>query len=142
MMDPIVVDGDKLMFLPQFGHRTVTVVAPPEIHGTGTVTVDGKHVCILGDEKNVRLAATYVTAAHPTPGQGDVTIAALAADQRADDCLNGQPLIIKGSKFTAEFTPTVPAQNPGPPVVQDATAPSQGQGSFAVSQTASLAGSA
>lgn len=142
MIDPIVLDGDTLVFPPQFGHRTVTIVDARVIRGTGSATVDGKKVCILGDEKHVRLAATYVTPAHPVAGGGDVTIAALAADQRAEHCLNGEPLIIKGSVFTAEFTPKTPAHNPGPPVVQDATTPSQGLGSFVVSQTASLAGPA
>lgn len=128
----VVVDGDMLQFMPMFGNRTVTPTGPARIMGTGHAAINKKRVCILGDEKKVQVPATYMTASHPTPGQGMITIAALAGDQQTPPVRSLAALIVKGSRFTARFTPTVPASHPvsGP----EPTAPTMGQGSFIVTQ--------
>ncbi|MBI6549644.1 hypothetical protein [Xenorhabdus lircayensis] len=135
MSEAIVTDGDMLQFDPNFGNRQVTVPNPGKISGKGHAQVNGKKVCILGDEKQVRVSATYITATHTTPGTGTITISALDASQQAFQCTSGAALIIKGQKFTAMFTPESPAMNNtvNPPQ-PDVPAPSFGKGSFITQQ--------
>lgn len=132
MSEAIVVDGDLLQFDPNFGNRQVTVPNPGKISGTGHAQVSGKKVCILGDEGQVRVSATYITATHTTPGTGTITISALDASQQALQCTSGAALIIKGQQFTAMFTPESPATDAqGKP---DVTTPSSGKGRFITQQ--------
>lgn len=143
MRSPLVIDGDVLQFEPQFGTRLVTLdVTPARIAASGRATVDGKRVCIVGDEAKVLLSASYSTPTHSIVGTGTVTISALAADQVADNCHNALPLITQGSKFTALFTPVIPAQQPGTPPTPDSAPPSTGSGQFVVQQKTCTAGSA
>ncbi|CDG89738.1 hypothetical protein [Xenorhabdus bovienii] len=135
MSEAIVVDGDVLQFDPSFGDRQVIISIPGKISGTGHAQVNGKKVCILGDEKQVKVSATYITATHTTPGKGTITISALDASQQALQCTSGAALIIKGQKFTALFTPELPAMNNTvTPPQPDVTTPSSGKGSFMTQQ--------
>jgi len=132
-----------LSFETQFADRAVTLlVTPARIAGSGKATVGGKRVCILGDEAKVSLNATYTTPVYSVAGQGLVTISKLANDQVAKDSINATPLITRGSKFVALFTPTTPATQPPPSSAPDAAPPSLGSGEFRVQQTACTAGSA
>ncbi|MDE9429174.1 hypothetical protein KKI95_04775 [Xenorhabdus bovienii] len=135
MSEAIVVDGNMLQFDSYFGNRKVMVSSPGKISGTGHAQVNGKKVCILGDEKQVRVSAIYTTETHTTPGTGTITISALDTSQQALQCTSGAALIIKGQKFTALFTPELPAMNNtvNPPQ-QDVTTPSSGKGSFITQQ--------
>ncbi|MDC9604124.1 hypothetical protein WDV76_15185 [Xenorhabdus griffiniae] len=135
MSEAIVTDGDMLQFDPNFGNRQVMVSSPGKISGQGHAQVNGKKVCILGDEKQVKVSATYITATHTTPGTGTITISALDSSQQALQCTSGAALIIKGQKFTAMFTPQSPAMNNtvNPPQ-PDVTTPSSGKGSFITQQ--------
>ncbi|MGP2471592.1 hypothetical protein V1956_23960 [Yersinia sp. 2540 StPb PI] len=136
MSEAMVIDGDLLLFDLQFGNRTVTVPAPGKISGTGHAQVNGKKVCILGDEKKVQVSATYITATHSILGDGKITISALDSSQQALQCTSGAALIIKGKKFTAMFTPGTVATAPGsPPPPPDVSAPSAGTGSFITQQS-------
>ncbi|PHM45302.1 hypothetical protein Xmau_00952 [Xenorhabdus mauleonii] len=135
MSGPIVTDGDILQFEPQFGHRQVKIPIPGKIIGTGHAQVNGKKVCILGDEKRVTVTATYTTIIHMTPGIGTLTISLLDISQQALQCTSGAALIIKGKRFTAIFTPRVPAMNNTViPPQPDILTPSLGTGSFITQQ--------
>ncbi|MGJ0625057.1 hypothetical protein [Xenorhabdus bovienii] len=135
MSEAIVVDGDTLLFEPNFGNRQVTPSSPAKISGTGHAQVSGKKVCILGNEKQIRVPATYFTATHATPGKGTITISALDTSQQALQCTSGAALIIKGQKFTALFTPELPAMNNTvTPPQPDVTTPSSGKGNFITQQ--------
>ncbi|MBD2814859.1 hypothetical protein ID850_08795 [Xenorhabdus sp. Flor] len=135
MSETIVTDGDILQFEPNFGNRQVKIPNPGRISGTGHAQVNGKKVCILGDEKRISISATYTTTTHMTPGTGTITITALDSSQQALHCTSGAALIIKGQKFTAMFTPQSPAinNNVNPPQ-PDVPAPSSGKGSFITQQ--------
>ncbi|MGF2254992.1 hypothetical protein ACE5I6_16045 [Yersinia ruckeri] len=136
MSDAIVIDGDLLQFDVQFGHRTVTVSVPGKMSGAGHAQVNGKKVCILGDEKKVKVSASYITANHIILGDGEITISALDRSQQALQCTSGATLIIKGKKFTATFTPGKVATAPGsPPPPPDVLTPSSGTGSFITQQS-------
>ncbi|WP_237386358.1 hypothetical protein [Xenorhabdus sp. Sc-CR9] len=135
MSESIVTDGDMLQFDFNFGNRQVTPSSPAKISGTGHAQVNSKKTCILGDEKQVRVSATYITATHTTPGTGTITIDTLDASQQALHCTSGAALIIKGQKFIAMFTPQSPAMNNtvNPPQ-PDVTTASLGKGSFITQQ--------
>ncbi|CDH32124.1 hypothetical protein [Xenorhabdus bovienii] len=135
MSEAIVIDGDMLQFDPNFEHRQVKIPNPGKISGTGHAQVNGKKVCILGDEKQVRVSAIYTTETHTTPGTGTITISALDTSQQALQCTSGAALIIKGQKFTALFTPESPAiNNTVTPPQPDVMTPSSGKGSFITQQ--------
>ncbi|MDE9453171.1 hypothetical protein [Xenorhabdus bovienii] len=135
MSEAIVIDGDMLQFDPNFEHRQVKILNPGKISGTGHAQVNGKKVCILGDEKQVRVPATYFTATHTTQGKGTITISALDTSQQALQCTSGAVLIIKGQKFTAVFTPELLAiNNTITPPEQDVMVKSLGKGSFITQQ--------
>ncbi|MCG3469081.1 hypothetical protein L7750_01335 [Xenorhabdus bovienii] len=136
MSEAIVVDGDLLQFDPSFGDRQVMVSIPGKISGTGHAQVNGKKVCILGDEKQVKVSATYITATHTTPGTGTITISALDASQQALQCTSGAALIIKGQQFTAIFKPDSPANTTTSPPQPDPNypGPASGKGSFMTQQ--------
>lgn len=138
MSNIIVLDGDVLKFDPQFGINTVTPTATPVIHGSGEATIEDKKICILGDEKNVSIKASYMSTNYPNQGTGTLTIASLANDQQAPFATAEKPVIVVGSQFTASFTPETPASSDkGPDPV---TAPSTGSGTFINSQSFVTAG--
>lgn len=138
MSRQIVVDGDPLKFESLFPPRTVTPSAPAKINGSGHATINGKSICVKGDEAKVKVPATYEYGAFKG-GQGNITIKELASDQIASDCISGAKILIKGKKYTALFTYTVPAKDPkGNP---DPSPPdSEGKGSFEVIQNFVTAG--
>ncbi|MDE9441390.1 hypothetical protein [Xenorhabdus bovienii] len=135
MNEAIVVDGDTLLFDLRFENRQVTPSSPGKISGTGHAQVNGKKVCILGDEKQVKVSAIYTTETHTTPGTGTITISALDTSQQALQCTSGAALIIKGQEFTALFTPESPAiNNTVTPPQPDVLTPSSGKGNFMTQQ--------
>lgn len=141
MISLMVINGDQLKFDPLFGSRQVTLIEPALIRGSGGVRVANEPVCIVGDEQNVQLKATYTTPTYSIAGMGTVTISRLNDDQQASHCKNGQALITQGTTFDAQFTPSTPASMPGAPPQFDSTAPSSGSGEFRPAQRFASAGS-
>lgn len=136
MTSAVIVDGDMMAFESLFGNRTVILVSPPIIQGSGHATIGNKKVCIEGDEAKVQLNATYTTSSHTVPGTGIIRIKALDRSQLASECKSTAALITKGQqKFTAMFTPLVPAMTPPPSSTPDSSAPSDGKGEFTASQS-------
>lgn len=134
MGSPVIVDGDALTIVPVFGDHVVTITRPAKMVAGGKATIDGKKVCVVGDESNVRLAATYVTPVYSVAGSGMVTIE-LDASQKAKVASDGgTPLITMGATFIATFTATVPAQMPPPASTPDPVLTSKSTGAFAPSQ--------
>ena len=137
MADFILIDGDQVLFLPAFG-AAIVVVQPGKINGAGPSTLNGKKVCVDGDEKQVSVPGCMYTAPpFVTPGTGTLKIAALAADQKAQHTQSGgKKMLLKGSQFTAKFEVQSPAIDPssGSPVPDPAPQYS-GQGSFMTTNT-------
>jgi hypothetical protein len=131
--DFILIDGDKVTFLPTFGAAVVTV-QPGKLKGSGPATHQGKKLCVDGDEKNVSVpGCSYMTPQFSIPGTGTLKIAALGGDQTAKKThTGGKPVLLKGSVFTAKFEVQSPAKQPAPPgpPVPDATPQYSGQGMF------------
>lgn len=115
-MDYVVLDSDQALFDGAFGPATV-VVQPGTLTATGPATVGGKKMAIVGDEGSVRVpGCTYTTPAFSIAGAGTLEIAALNGDQQATKTASGgTKLVLVGSKFTARFTVSAPAQQPAPP---------------------------
>ncbi|MEM8962001.1 MAG: hypothetical protein AAGD38_11005 [Acidobacteriota bacterium] len=135
----VLVDGDKVVFQPNFG-AAVVVPRPGQLHGSGPGTVNGKKICVDGDESSVEVSGcTYMTPQYSIPGVGTLKIAALAADHKATKtCSGGKTVLLKGSRFTATFEVQSPAQQPPPgagPPTPDPLSQYVGQGAFLTTNT-------
>ncbi len=122
-----------LVFDPQFAHRIVTPTAPAMMRATGHAKINGRRVCVMGDEKQVQVPATYVMPGH-TPGTGMLTIMTLLPNQQAPLYRSRAGLILKGQEFIARFTPLVPAMSTTPTPVPDPPTPGIGKGRFITTQ--------
>src|SRR5882757_4757427 len=100
MTDIIIIDGDNALFMPVFGAAMVAV-RPGKLTATGKTTVNGKKVCLAGDEKKVEIpGCVYVTPQFVIPGTGTLKIAALDAGQLSKVTKDsGKNIILKGSAF-------------------------------------------
>ena len=134
MADFVLIDGDQVMFMPAFG-PAIVVVQPGKLTGSGQSTLQGKKVCVEGDEKQVSVpGCTYMTPIYAIPGTGTLKIQALAPNQIAQKTYsNGKSLLLKGGTFTAVFEVQSPAQQPPPgpgSPIPDATPQYSGNGMF------------
>ncbi|MEB3282325.1 MAG: hypothetical protein VKK42_25740 [Lyngbya sp.] len=132
----ILIDGDKANFNPTFG-LAIVVVRPGDLKASGKSTLNGKKICIDGDEKNVSVpSCMYTTPLYPIPGTGTLKIAALGGDQKAQKTNSGgKPVLLKGSIFTAKFEVQNPAKQPPPASTPDATPQYSGTGTFITTNT-------
>ncbi|MGL5389080.1 MAG: hypothetical protein ACRDCA_24970 [Serratia sp. (in: enterobacteria)] len=115
MSNLVVIDGDGLTFSPLFGAITITPPPQPRISGSGEASIEGKKVCIVGDEKQVSFTVDYIKPPFVTsPGNGTLTIKALASDQQAAFAMAPAPapIIVVGSQFTTQFQPVKAALDP------------------------------
>ncbi len=133
MKNFIVLEGDMLLFDPQFAHRMVTPTGPAMMQATGHAKINGRRVCVMGDEKQVQVPATYMVPGY-SPGTGMLTIMTLMPDQQAPLCRSQAGLILKGQEFIARFTPLAPAILTAPPNTPDPPAPGIGKGRFMTTQ--------
>ncbi|APR88501.1 hypothetical protein A7982_13850 [Minicystis rosea] len=130
----ILIDGDKAIFFHTFGPALV-LPRPGELKGSGPATLDGKKICVEGDEGKVSVAnCSYVKPGYSIPGKGTLKIAALGSDQKAKKTKTGdKAVLLKGTTFEATFEVQNPAKQPpkgpGPPI-PDATATYDGKGMF------------
>jgi hypothetical protein len=139
MDDFILIEGDIVNFLPNFGAATV-VVQPGKLKGSGPCTLNGKKVCIVGDEAGVSVpGCTYATPQYSIPGTGTLKIASLGPNQTAQQTnTGGRPLLLKGGNFIAKFVVQSPAKQPPPgpgSPVPDSTPSYTGAGQFTTTNT-------
>lgn len=134
MPDFILIEDDIANFMPNFG-QAIVVVQPGTLKGSGPATLNGKKICVDGDEKNVSVpGCTYMTPQYSIPGVGTLKIEALAGDQKAKKTnTGGKAMLLKGSNFTAKFEVQTPAQQPPPgpgSPIPDSTPQYSGSGMF------------
>ena len=132
MSDLVLMDGDQVVFLPAFS-PAIVIVQPGKLAGSGPATLNGKAICVDGDETKVSVpGCAYMTPSHPIPGTGTLKIAALAGNQKATHTqTGGKPVLLKGAMFTAKFEVQSPAQQPTPGgPVPDGSPQYSGQGQF------------
>jgi Contractile injection system spike tip protein len=134
MSDLILIEGDKAMFLPNFG-PAIVVVKPGDLKASGPATLNGKKVCVDGDETKVSVpGCVYITPQYSIPGTGTLKVAALAGNQKAKKTRSGgKPVLLKGGSFNAKFEVQNPAKQPPPgpgSPIPDATPQYSGTGMF------------
>ena len=134
MPDFILVDGDIVTFLPTFGAAMV-VPLPGVLKGTGLATLNGRQLCVDGDEKKVTVpGCVYMSGPHVIPGVGTLKIDSLAPNQKAlKTRTGGKPVLLKGLFFNAKFEVMVKAMQPQPPPAPPTPDPMSqytGQGMF------------
>ena len=133
MTDFILTTGDLAMFNPTF--QAIVTVRPGNLVGPGKDKVNGKIVCVDGDEKKgVVPSCPYMTPQYSIPGMGMLTIESLAGNQKAQKTKSGgKPVLLKGGSFKAKFQVMMPAQQPPPgpdSPIPDATPQYSGGGTF------------
>ena len=139
MDDFILIEGDQVIFLPNFGAATV-VVKPGQLKGSGPCTLNGKKLCIVGDEAGVSVpGCTYTAGPFTIPGVGTLKVASLGANHTARQTnTGGRPLLLKGSNFIARFEVQTaakqPPRGPGAPI-PDSAAQYTGAGQFATTNS-------
>ncbi len=116
--DFIIVNGDKIIFNPQFGPAIITP-KPGKMKASGKESIDEKTKimpCIVGDEKQVKVSGIkYIVGPFVIPGTGTLTIASLGPNQIAKKTKSGgKKVILKGASFKAEFIVQSPAKLPHP----------------------------
>lgn len=87
------------------------LAAPVPLVGSGaTVQVGGFPVCLKGDEMPppLQMPMAYTAPGFPLPGMGQVTVI-LHPDNLSTRCIQGRPILLKGSTFDALFTVMMPA---------------------------------
>jgi hypothetical protein len=139
MADFILIDGDIVNFVAAFT-PAVVAVRPGNLTASGPNTLNGKKVCIDGDEKSVAVeSCSYMTPAFPIAGMGTLKIQKLGGDQTATKTNSGnKPMLLKGSMFTAVFEVQSPAKQPPPPIsggLDDPMKKYMGNGSFQTANT-------
>lgn len=140
MSNRVVIDGDALTFNPQLDAITITPPPQPQIRGSGEASIEGKKVCIVGDEEQVSFTVDYIKPPFVTsPGNGTLTIKALASDQQAAFATAPAKIIVVGSQFTTQFQPVKAALDPQGKPDMDLKAVT-GVGTFKSSQTFVTAG--
>lgn len=111
-MDKIITSGDQVAFLPLF-KGIIVAVKPGIIKGSGKTKINGKNVCVKGDETKVKIEGCAYVKVPFLNGVGTLTIQELTSDQVAKNCTSTKkPMILKGSNFKAKFTVEIPAVNP------------------------------
>jgi hypothetical protein len=139
MSDFILIEGDKAIFLPNFG-AAIVVVRPGDLTGSGPATIKSKKICIDGDEKQVSVpGCMYMTPQYSIPGTGTLKIESLAGDQKASKTkTGGKAVLLKGGNFNAKFEVQSPAQQPPPgpgSPIPDSTTQYSGKGLFVTTNT-------
>ena len=139
MSDYILIEGDKANFLPAFGAALV-VVQPGILKGNGPATLNGKKICVEGDEKDVSVSGcSYIEPPYVIPGTGTLKIESLAGDQKAEKTkTGGKAVLLKGSQFKAKFEVQSPARQPPPgpgAPVPDSKPDYSGEGMFVSTNT-------
>ena len=136
MADWILIDGDIAEFLPSFGAAIVSV-QPGTLTGSGPATLEGKNICVDGDEGSVSVpGCTYMAPPFVIPGNGTLEIAALNGDQVATkDNSGNKAIMLQGSQFIARFKVDAPAMMPPPVTVPDPSPEYSGTGMFTTTNT-------
>ena len=132
MADFVLKKGDLANFLPTFPPANVVPKPGPLKASASNVRINGKKVCLAGDEGKVKVGGClYMAGAFVIPGTGTLKIARLSGNQKSKKVkCNGKPLLLKGGQFQSECKVGSQAKNPGPPPVPDPNPKYNGKGMF------------
>ncbi|EAY31815.1 hypothetical protein [Microscilla marina] len=109
----IIIDGDQAVFEITFGNALTTMVPIGNMKGSGEATFDSNTLCVLGDEKELKVENVPYNSPPFVGGQGTVKIEKLESDQVAGHTNSGgKKVILKGKKFKAKLEVSSPAKDP------------------------------
>ncbi len=129
-LDFVITDGDEVEFLPNFGPAIVSV-KPGKMKASGQTTINGKKVCVEGDEKKIEITNCDYISGSFLKGKGTLTIKKLVSSQLTQKAKSGnKSVILKGKPFIAQFDVTSPAKMPTPPNTPDPVPIYIGMGKF------------
>jgi hypothetical protein len=139
MSKSILIDGDQAIFEQSFPPAVVTPL-PGKLKASGPATLNGKKLCIAGDEASVEVKdCVYTTPQFSIPGKGTLKIQQIGPDQKAQKTKSGSTqVLLQGSKFIAKFEVTQPAKQPPPgpgSPIPDPLSQYVGQGKFETTNT-------
>lgn len=125
MANYVLVEGDVAKFLPAFGVAVVTVKDGTLQSSAKGLKVNGKKVCVSGDESKIKIpGCTYIAGTFTVPGTGTLSIKKVAADQLSAILSDGgKKVLLKGSMFDAGFKVDNPAKFIPPPPASPQTDP-------------------
>lgn len=145
MSDIVLIDGDQAIFQGMFAPAMVLGAPPPGVlRASGGATVQGKKVCIDGDEASVAVQGVSYWRQLPNevPGVAVLKIAALAPNHRAlKTRSSSKAVLLKGGNFIAKLEVVSPSQivPPGASPIPDPMTQYFGQGQFTNAQQKLLA---
>lgn len=138
MADYILVNQDRVNFLPAFPPANI-IVKPGQLSAsTKNVRINGKLVCLAKDCANVQVnACQYIAPPFVIPGNGCESVQQLAANQSSRKVrVNGQAVLLKGGQFSAKFNVRSQAKTPPAPPVSPIPDPVASYSGFGVFQNA------
>ncbi|MCB0375312.1 MAG: hypothetical protein KDD04_05275, partial [Sinomicrobium sp.] len=115
-LDTIIIDGDEVEFSTIATLTLIPGKPKTQIKATGKTTLNGKKVCVEGDEKNVEITnCSYTMPPFTVPGSGTLKIKQLVPNQLTQKAASGNKrIILQGKLFIAQFDVTSPAKQPPP----------------------------
>lgn len=129
----ILVHGDLLQVTIHPPAVVPLLVAPVPLVASGFATVDGKAVCVEGDElpPSLRSPIQYMCPPFVVPGMGKLSVSLASDHKTATAADEGHVMLRKGATFQVKFEVQVPAQQPSPGgPVPDATPSYAGTAQF------------
>ena len=114
-MDQIIKNGDSVVFSSAGPIMLLPPLPVTAIKATGETTINGKKVCIEGDEKKVALSCSYTVPPFMIPGSGKLKIQSLSPEQLTKKTKSGaKSIILRGKLFIGVFEVESPAKQPPP----------------------------
>src|SRR5262245_16101258 len=113
MSDAILLDGDVFEFPAAFLPTATMLAGPPQgkMKASGKATVEGKKVCVKGDEKNVKVEnLAYTAGPFSVPGKGTAELVTLIDQVGLFASSGGKKVLLKGTQFIAKFQVQTPAK--------------------------------
>lgn len=111
MGDYILMEGDQAFFDQTFGDAVV-VVLPGTMIATGPTTINGKKICVQGDESKVMVLGCSYSVTGFMGGVGTLKIAGVPNGHVAEKTsVGGKKVLMVGGKFDAAFEVTILAKD-------------------------------
>ncbi|MFO0606527.1 MAG: hypothetical protein U0324_25365 [Polyangiales bacterium] len=112
----IVTHGDMIQVSILPPTLVPPLSAPVPLVATGFAMVDGKAVCVEGDELPPSLKAPlpYTSPPFVVPGMGRLSVTLQRDNKSAAAADDGKAMLLVGQTFQAKFEVQVPAQQPTP----------------------------
>lgn len=140
--DYIIKQGDMIQVTIYPPTVVPMLMAPVPLLGSSSdMTVSMMAVCLEGDELPPSLQAPmmYMSPPYVIPGMGTLSLT-LGSTNTTMKTKDGDPILIKGSPFTAEFEVSAPAMQPGPAPVPDPVSKKSGTAQFITTNVRAKAG--